>query len=482
MHRQIDWKTIKWSLAVGALAAVLFGCAGNSVGGGTTSTTASTSTTSSTGTTPFSNVASVNLPDVPASLQYVFLSGAGRAGDTETAVFRNLIATDIIGQSPSGLTQKTITLTSYQSQILSTNVDLASQHSRNFTTLQLNAISYTLTDSSGTQSFSDINNIPNDQAVSVRVFQGRQTQVPIYLDADTFGVETVNVGGVDTTQAAFDAGWFDTINRAQGDNVAIRGFLSDYMCFNVSGLSSSVLPTLSQGNGLATKVFFSGDGFAIGSGDPNNGGITGAPFELILPAGQEASVIGRYSTSASLGGVTTPGTYTTLGIDPSDVTTTDPVLARKITSFQGTWKFHFSEQLNTLNGQVVESGYLSNVHPFEAISIPTSLDDERQQLVMFSESISTNGNGTKTATITNLMWGYVDLSTKQLFIYPLKNINDTNTATNRDGEVVGTIGTMYTSSGAATLSPQQMRYASFSFSTPPAGFPATGTIVVLRKS
>ncbi len=472
MHRQIDWKTIKWTLGVLALGAVLFGCAGNSViGGGTTSTT------STTGVTLFDNVATVNLSDVPASMQYVFLTGAGRAGDEETATVRNLLATDTFGQVSSGLLQKTLTLTQYQAQILATNVDLAQQQSRNFNTIQLNAVNYTLTDSNGTQSFNSINNIPSDQPVQVRVFKGRTTMIPIFLDPDTFGTEVVGPN----TEAMFDPNWFDTINRIQGDTVAVRGFLSDYMCFNVSNMNPGDLPSLSQGNGVATKVFFSGDGFAIASGDAANTGVTGAPFELILQAGQGASVIGRYSTGATIGGIATPGTYTTQQVDPSDVTTTDPVLAHKITSFQGQWRMHFNQNFNTLTGKVEDTGYLKNVHAFEAISIPTNLDDERQQVVMFTESVSTGVNGAKTATVTNLMWGYLDLATKKVFIYPLANITDPDTTTNHTGEVVGDIGTMYTGSGASTLSPQQMRYAKFTFSAAPAGFPSSGTIVVLRK-
>ena len=480
MHRQIDWKIMKWSLGVGALAAVLFGCAGNSVG--TSATTATTSTTSTTGGL-FPDVATVNLQDTPASMQYVFLTGAGRAGlgTTKVATVRDLKATDIIGQVTSGLTQKDLTLTSYASQILATNVDLAGQQSRLFTTFELNAINFTQTDTNGTQSFTTINNIPNDLPVAVRVFKGRQTQIPLFLDPDTFITQDVTVGGSTVTQATFDPTWFTTNNQAQGDTIAVRGFLSDYICFNVSAMSASNLPSLSQSNGTANRVFFSGDGYAIANADPSNSGATGAPFELILPSGQSASVVGRYSASVSLGGIATPGTYTTRGIDPSDVTTTDPVLARKITNFQGEWQDHFRQRINPLTGLLEDLGYLKNVHSFEAISIPTSLDDERQQVVMITENISTNADTTKTATVTNLMWGYLDLATKQIFVYPIKNITDPNALTNRVGEVSGTLGTLYTATGAATLSPQQMRFASFTLTNPPAGFPATGKVVVLRK-
>ena len=475
MHRQNDWKNIKWSLAVLALGGVLFGCAGNTVGGaGTTATTATTATTGGL----FSDVAGVNLPDTPASLQYVFLTGAGRAGDTKTAKIRNMIASDIFGTTSSGLTEKTLTLTSYQSQMLLTNTDLANQQSRLFTTLQLNAIKFDQTDSFGTQSFTSINNIPNDLRAEIRVFKGRQIHVPLYLDPDTFVTETVNIGGTDVTQAKFDQDWFNAINRPDGDSVSVRSYQSDFVCFDVSAMNPGDLPSLSNANGTANRIFFSGDGYAIANGDPVNGGT---PFELILPSGQSASVVGRYSASANLGGAVTPGTYTTLGVDPSDVTTTDPVLARKITSFQGMWRYHFSQRLNPLTGLLEDVGYLKNVHPFEAVSIPTSLDDERQQVMMVAETVTTNGNGTKSATITNMMWGYLDLATKKVFVYPLANITDPDALTNRVGEVAGTLGTMYTATGATTLSPQQMRFVEFTLSSTPAGFPATGKIVVIRR-
>jgi hypothetical protein len=109
------------------------------------------------------------------------------------------------------------------------------------------------------------------------------------------------------------------------------------------------------------------------------------------------------------------------------------------------------------------------------------LDDERQDVVFINQTIGTAANGAKFATITSMMWGYVDLSTKQVFLYPIKNIGDSNAITNRTGEVVGTLGTQYNLAGGSTVSPQKTRWIDFTFTTPPSGFPATGKIVVLRK-
>lgn len=143
--------------------------------------------------------------------------------------------------------------------------------------------------------------------------------------------------------------------------------------------------------------------------------------------------------------------------------------------------YHYLQFKNPVSGAISDLGYLKDVHPFEAISIPSSLDDQRQQVVMFTQTLGTGADGTKNATVTSLMWGYLDLAIKKVRIYPLQNITDTNAITNRVGEVEGNIGAMYTSTGAATLSPQQMRFVDFTFTTPPAGFPATGKIVVVRR-
>ena len=474
MHRQIDWKNIKWSLAVLALGGVLFGCAGNSVG---TSTTGTTSTTATTGGL-FSDVAAVNMLDTPASLQYMFLTGAGRAGDVKTITARNFVVSDLFGTERSGLLQKDLTLTSYESHNLATDAGLLNTQSRVFNHLIMDMRNFKFTDSTGTSTFNTIANIPFELTSAIRVFKGRHTQVPLYLDPDTFIVETVNIGGNDVTRARFDSDWFDVINRIEGDSVSVRSFLSDYVCYDVSAMDPGILPSLSDGSGTATRILFSGDGFAIGNGNLAAGG---APFELILQQGQGASVVGRSSSSNIPGSPNPQYTYTTVGIDPSDVTSTDPALARRITNFSGKFQFHFSQNLNSLTGKIDDLGYFKNVHPFEAMSFPTSLDDERQQVVMITETVTTNGNGTKTATVTSMMWGYLDLATKVVRVYPIANITDPNALVNRNGEVEGTLGNLFTASGAVTLSPQLMRYAEFTFATPPAGFPATGKIVVMRR-
>lgn len=476
MRRQVDKKVLVGSAAVCALAAALFGCGGNAISG-TGGTTGGVVTTTGGGAFG-ADVATVNLPDAPGLLQYSFLTGAGRAGGFESATVRNLAVTGNNGAESSGLSERRLTLTSYQSQMLPTNIPGNGLQSRLFSNVQLNFTNYTFNDGTASTDFTDVDGAPVDVSSLIRTYNGRQTNVPIYMDGDTINV--VSTGG--TPFAQFNAAWFNQINQVAGDSVVVRGYLSDFISFDVSGLTDR--PALSNGFGVADRVMFSGDGYAMANGNAVAGG---APFELIYPGGQAASVIGRHTAPGTLPNGTpvtnTPGSYTTVGIDPSDVTTTDPVLARKITALQGIWKPHFSQRLNNFSGQVEDLGYLKNLHAFEAISIPSSLDNERQDVVFMTQTITNNGDGTKSARITGFMWGYLDLENNQIKIYPLANLTDVDTGTNRNGEVVYNITGKFLADGTATVSSQQMRYLTFSrvSGAPTAAFPATGKIVVVRK-
>jgi hypothetical protein len=489
MHRRLELNYVWGGLTVAALGVALIGCAGNSVGSGTTGTTATTATTSTTSTTATTtggfgaDNARVNLPDAPALLQYVFLTGAGRATDSEVAVVRNMQVKDNLGVEISDLSERRLTLTSNQSQMLSTNVPMLNSPSRLFDRMELNVLNYTSTDLNGSQTFTNIVNLPQDISSYIRLFNGRQSHVPIYMDPET--INTVIPAGSTTAIADFSRSWFDLINKIEGDSVTTRSYLSDFVSFDVSGLPAGDRPQLSQGLGPAQRIMFTGDTYALGAGDPANGGPTGAPFEVIFPAGQDSSVVGRHSAPVTLPGGTassvTPGSYTTLGVDPTDITATDPVLARKITAFQGIWKPHFSQRLNANNGAIEDLGYFKNMHPFEAFAIPSSDDDEQQDVVFLTQNVTSNANGTKAATITSIKWGYLNLNERKVYLFPIKNIPDSNAFTNRIGEISGDITGVFNENGAPTLSPQRARYFQFNFAVPPAGFPASGLIVIMRR-
>lgn len=490
MHR-LELKDLKWAFGTGALAVVLFGCAGNSVvSTGTTATTASTATTATTATTSGTgfapNNAKVNLADVPASVRYAFLTGAGRAGDVEVASVRSMEVIDNLGTESSSIQARNLTLTAFESQQIPTTIGLRQLASRKFDQVNLNIFEYRFVSGTVNQTFNAIEGAPALVSADVRVFNGRSTLIPIYLDPEVINIEQRTIGGLPVDVAVFDPTRFDAINRIPSDTVSLRSYVSDYVCFDVSAMPTGSRPLLTNGQ-RANRIFFSGDGYAMGAGDPANGGTTGAPFELVLPEGQGASIIGRYSAPALLpGGIAgsvTPGSYTTLGADPTDLSTVDPSLVRKITNFQGEWRNHFSQRLNPTTGAIEELGYFRDPHAFEAFSIPGSDDSDRQDVMFMTQTVTTNPNGTKSVSITNLFWGFVDLGSNTFSIFPLSELPTAEGATGTiPGEIRGRVTGKFTSSGTSTVSEVQTRYVQFEFiDTPPAGMPTNGFVVVLRR-
>lgn len=463
MHK--DLNVLKWSAAASALAIALIGCAGSN---GTSSGTGGT-----TGTTGglFPDVASVNLPDTPGYAQISFLTGAGR-GPNSSAVIRRVSLSDTFGSAETSLqSEKLLVFTNYNSQILPLNIpNVLGQPSRNLTQLQFYFVSYTAAD--GTV-FDAVTGLPKTLTADLRVFPGRQSHIPIFFDQDVITVGTT--GGV--TSATFDEAHFNAINFPAGDSQIPKSILSDYVSFDISSLDDSKKPLLSDGS-KGTRMFFSGDSYALTSSDPY---LAVADFEQLIPAGQDNVIVGRCAGPASIpngnGSVsTTAGTYSLLQVDPTDIINPIP---RRITGLQGIWKEHFKQAKTT--GGILDLGYLKNVHTFEAVAIPGSDDGARQDVIFVSQTLSVQADGTTKATINQLYWGYIDYEAKTVAIYPAANLPSVSTDLNLAGEVTGTIGNQYNSGGTITTSSSQTRFAAFTLSSPPAGFPASGTIVVLRR-
>jgi len=464
MHK--DLNLLKWSAAASALAIALIGCAGSDgtsggTGGGATGTNGGL----------FPTVASANLPDAPGYAQISFLTGAGRAPNN-SATIRRVALSDTFGTAETSLqAEKLLVFTNYNSQILPLNIpSVLGQPSRNFTQLQFDFVSYTAADGSV---FDTITGLPRTMTADLRVFPGRQSHIPIFFDQDVITVGVVD--GVPT--ASLDVDHFNAINFAVGDTQVVRSILSDYVSFDISSMADSKKPPLSDGS-LATRMFFSGDSYALASSDPY---IAVADFEQLIPAGQSQVIVGRCAGPASIpsgnGSVsTTPGTYSLLQVDPTDITNPIP---RRISGLQGTWKEHFRQ--SRTNGGILDIGYLRNVHTFEAIAIPGSEDGARQDVIFVSQTLAVQADGTTRTTINELYWGYVDYEARTIAIYPAANLPSISADLNLAGEVTGTIGNQYNSGGTITNSTSQTRFADFTLSSPPVGFPASGTIVVLRR-
>ncbi|MER3496339.1 MAG: hypothetical protein C4320_05780 [Armatimonadota bacterium] len=454
--------------AAGALLLVLFGC-GGSGGGSKQTTSGTTGTTGTSGTTGDSvSTAVLNYPNVPGQAAITFLTGAGREANDRTAVVRRIALDDTNGTEETRLQgERRIVLNRYSSQILPLNVTSFGS-SRLFTTFEFDVLRFEVQDVNGNpKTYASVSNLPVVLPAYIRTFPGRTTHVPFYLDQETI---TDHNG-----QAFFSVDRFNTINFRAEEQNSIRGQLADYVSFDISNMSAGNRPTLANGN-AATRVFFSGDGYAIADGNPYNG--QSVAFEPIVPGGQQDILIGRLSGPQTLPSAgtpsQTPGTYSMIQADPSDVSS----LPRRIISLQGTWKEHF-RQVKSQSGANVDVGYLANPGTFEAITIPGSEDGSRQDMIAISETIRTNSDGTRRAVISNAYFGYIDLDTNRFFLYPIKNLYPTDTGINLQGEVSGTIGGFTFAGGTG---PSALRAGKFSFTTgAPSGFPSTGRFLVLRR-
>ena len=454
---------------LGGLLLGMIGCGG---GGGGPRTTGTGTATGTTGTT--SGRAEVNLPDVPGQVAVTFLTGAGRAAGDRTAVVRRIGLTDTAGIVESRLQgERNVVLNRYSSQILPLNVPTLGATSRLFTSFEFDVLRFLVEDAAAvgttTQTFNSVVNLPAQIPANIRVFPGRTTQIPFFADSELIAIDS------DTGLPTFSINRFNVLNfRAEDQNV-LGGILSDYIAFDLSGMSEGARPRLGNGS-LATRVLFSGDNYALSDGDPYAAGAVN--FEPLLPIGQADVLIGRLSGPATLPstGLTpadAPGTYSMVSPNPSDLTGTP----RRITGLQGTWR-EFFRQRQTPNG-FTDVGFLRNVGSFVAVTIPSSQDNGRQDMIAATQTIVTDPDGTRRAVVSSCYFGYIDLDQNRFFLYPIKNIYPTDTGVNLSGEVSGTLsGLQYAGGG----SPSALRSGSFSVTSgTPVGIPGSGDFVVFRR-
>lgn len=398
------------------------------------------------------SVASVNLPNTPGLVSLGFLTGQGRAvGDTFAVVRRFELRDDYgLAEDPLSSTRRLL-LQGYEFQLKPLNVRFTGQPSRKFNSYTLD-ITHIEVDSGGGISQipvptsvpagwpSNFSTLPAEFPSRITAFPGRQTLVPIFLDDSMIREHDEPADDPDLGSAwVFDKGQFETINLPAEDP-RLLGFLSDYVRFDISNLAAR--PLLSTGAD-ASYVFFSGDGYGI-SESGNQGLFEALTLDEFTPNE------GRFKSPAILGGTRTPGTYTLIQPNPSDLSG----LAR-VTSLQGIWRD--------------ASEVISGLGEFEVISFPGSDDGPKQDVVAI---VRTGG------VITDFYFGELDVENGTIRIYPLENIVGASTA----GEITGTVSGFLNKTGAATTLPNHVREGSYSLTGDlPTGFQATGRFIVFRR-
>ena len=388
----------------------------------------------------------------PGAIEIAYLTGQGRAIGDLTAVVQRLIFRDSYGDVTNPLAPLTnCVLSGYQNNVVHLDVPFSTQAvgvpSRLFTSFNLDFLQFNEeTDSPVMGAFvvhPEPAGFPKTYPASVRVFPGRTTSLPVFVDDSMFTVDATNPQQIDYNETQF--------LQANGATAAspMQGFLSDMISFNLNKLPAGSIPALvPTATGVAAvpavRVFFSGDVYAVGAASG-----AGPNFEVL--ATDPTQPIGGYLGNAGIlngPGGTLPhaGTYSLVGLNPTDIT-----LTAKVVALQGIWREH-STVLTQQNGKPLGAGSY-------VITLPSSSDNNMQEMVAFTQ------DGTTTATgipnITNLYYGFVDLDSLTFSLYPVIDIMTGSTA----GALTGTVSKLYTAQGAATTAPDLVRSGTFAYST-----------------
>lgn len=388
----------------------------------------------------------------PGVIYTTYLSGQGRAPGSQSAQLKRLTYTPLDFDNPvetvlnpavlvqlDGYTHNTITLANAQT--------LPGNDSRLYDTFTLSIQKILQDTGDPSNPYVEFGN-PNDPNAPIleepfplhlRSFNGRQSIVQIFLDDAMVHHDGVSL--------SFDQALFELANIDPTDGV-IKGFLSDYLRFDLTSMPAGQRPNLISPEGMgatADAVYFSGDSIAM-SADVGGDRV----FEVLTPLGH---IAGQWRLPTPL----TPdfGTYTLLEVDPRILPVPN---AQRIVSLQGIWR-NYSDMILDL-GTV------------EMFALPNSDDSDDQDAVM----IQRDGSG----AISAMYFGFVNYGTGQFSMFPIDQVDD-GAAGN---ELTGTVSGFLDAGGGsvAGANPTKIRSGTFTFSGgAPAGFPASGRFLVFRK-
>lgn len=423
-----------WIIAFAA-GAVVIGCTGGTIGGGTTGTTTGTIGGGTTGTPPGRSVPTVNLETTFSDARVVLLSGIGRTGQTrapgsEYAKLNNFrlinSGTDIFPPDLTG------SLDGVNMRLDGYTVNKATMIGELGTEFKVyNSLGFFLDEMREEDIFGNLDlvfagppiELPR-QTVYVPMAPGRQTTVQMFLSNATLFFDN------GTGQPVWDQAAFDIENEIATTGL-LRGFFSDHVAFDLSGMAAADRPQMQSG-AAADKVLFSGDAIGAAAGVQTDGS-----FDLYSVAGFVES--GVLTNPVNVGGDITPGSYTVLEPDPQSIT--PPIT--KISALQGAWR-NYTDAFGNLGDQSV-------------FVFPTTRPSEEHQIVMINRS---------GGVITALWYGTITFSgTTGTFevwsVDQLDNGTKTNSAT-------GTIQIVSQTNGV-------FKDGDYTVTATPTGFPFTPT-------
>lgn len=429
----------KWAFFIAAACAVI-GCGG----GGNDSSSGSGSGGTTTGTS-----LQTKLNSDYGTIQFTYLVGQGRAAGDLVAVVRNLEVEDEYGLVRTQLeADHSLPLDNYIIDVVRLNVPFTSQSNRLFESFPLIFTGFKVETSTG-----DYTELDPPTTVTfpsrIRVLPGRDTSLPLFIDDSMFAQD--GSGGV-----TFDSDLFSLRNGIESSTDPILTYFSDYVSWDLSSMDESKRPTLTDGT-VATRLFLSGDNYAIGATNM---------FEVLTLDASEP-ISGTYGDENIGNTIKTPGTYTLLQADPSDL-----FGVAQITAAAGVWR----DSVRALSGTSTFDFILFPTSRYEAAddSNGNGLRPDEDQEIMIVQRNTTGG-------IVEMYYGYADLATGEFYAYPIKDIVNAGI----DGELSGTLSNYKTSqsSTSTTTVYDSVKYGTYTFSTSstlPSGFLNTGTFFVYR--
>lgn len=402
-----------------------------------------------------SDLPTVVLP--PAGfIDVAFVPGAGRATGDLWAEFRRVYFNDGLGLDPSqDVSNQKLQLNSYSTPLI-VNVPVLFRglgvDTRTFNDYWFDISKLQVETPNGfIVDIGNVQNIPYDfqGEADIRVFQGRRTGLQVFLDSSMFQINYDPNDENSVLGAAFLPDRFKEINITSSQGIdKIQGFLADYMSFDISNLPDSDKPRFLNGD-VANRVFLSGDGYAIGGSPTETNKFQGLTLYTFQP------IEGRFSPPGVLAGRPTPGTYSLLQNDPSQI---DPNNA-KLISLVGIWREYWQ--------------FVTNMSETQMISFPRSRDDNLQDVVLITQSKQSNADGTTSYSVNTILWGYIDYSVNKIRLYPIKDIVD---GANVQPTVTGSLSNLTNLGGSTVTDPHDVHYATFTLSDG-----TSGNLVVFRK-
>jgi hypothetical protein len=441
-------------LFVAAAAAVIIGCGGGGGGGNSTNSTSSTTSTTTTGSGLRVNIPTPSgFAQPPGRLEFGFLTGQGRAVGDLSLILNRVLVTDEFGSVRTDLNARIdVSLSSFSFQILALTIPVDSQDSRLFEAYTFDPTTL-LQETSGadveTSCFGQDNGDgtfnsnwpPAPLAINARVFPGRSTLVPIYIDDTMFRLQSVSDNSCNNLVAVFDTNRFTELNEPP-----VQGFINDYIEFDISGIPSAKRPTLTSKAQKAGRMYVSGDNYALSAS-----GHAGA-FE-VLTEEVGAPIVGTFREPSQLPGAVTPGTFTLEQLDPTDLFN-----KRKIVALQGIWR----------EGNKVLQGFES----WNLVTFPNSRDTFEQEAIMFKWS------GGK---VVDMFYGFLNYDSHEIHLFPVASI--VNGLVDPADEVIGTVTAQFGKNDTTVTAPQLTRSGTFNITKTgalPGDAPSNGKFLVFR--